>query len=39
MNLELYIDNTRVDLFKDEAITITDTQQNIRDISFSVCAF
>ena len=23
--VELYIDNTRVDLFKDEAITITDT--------------
>ena len=39
MNLELYIDNTRVDLFKDEAITITDTQQNIRDIALVFAPF
>ena len=39
MNLELYIDNTRVDLFKDEAITITDTQQNIRDIALVFTPF
>ena len=32
MNLELYINNVRVDLFKDEAITLTDSQQNIKDI-------
>ncbi len=39
MNLELYIDNTRVDLFKDEAITITDTQQNVRDIALVFAPF
>ena len=39
MNLELYIDNVRVDLFKDEAITITDTQQNIRDIALVFTPF
>ena len=39
MNLELYIDNTRVDLFKDEAITLTDTQQNIRDIALVFTPF
>lgn len=39
MNLELYISNTRVDLFKDEAITLTDSQQNIRDISLVFAPF
>ena len=39
MNLELYIDNVRVDLFTDEAITITDTQQNIRDIALVFTPF
>ena len=39
MNLELYIDNVRVDLFKDEAITLTDTQQNIRDIGLVFTPF
>ena len=39
MNLELYIDNVRVDLFKDEAITLTDTQQNIRDIALVFTPF
>ena len=39
MNLELYIDNVRVDLFKDEAITITDTQQNVRDIALVFAPF
>jgi hypothetical protein len=39
MNLELYIDNIRVDLFKDEAITLTDTQQNVRDIGLVFAPF
>ena len=39
MNLELYIDNVRVDLFKDEAITLTDSQQNVRDISVVFAPF
>lgn len=30
--LELYIDNTRVDMFQDESVTITDTLKDIRDI-------
>jgi len=33
MNLELYIEDQRVELFKDEAITLTDTIQNVKDIS------
>ena len=32
-NTELYIDGVRVDLFQDENISITDTIQNIRDLS------
>ena len=39
MNLELYINNIRVDLFQDEAITLTDTQQNIRDIGLVFAPF
>ena len=39
MNLELYINNIRVDLFKDEAITLTDSQQNIKDISVVFAPF
>tara|TARA_R100001377_G_scaffold77749_1_gene55169 strand:+ start:300 stop:2366 length:2067 start_codon:yes stop_codon:yes gene_type:complete len=39
MNLELYIDNIRVDLFKDEAITLTDSQQNIKNISVVFAPF
>lgn len=31
--IELYILNTRVDLFKDESISITDSIQNVKDIS------
>ena len=31
--VELYINNVRVDLFKDESITLTDSIQNIKDIS------
>ena len=30
--LQLYIDDTRVDLFKDESVSITQTIQNVRDI-------
>jgi len=30
--LQLYISNTRVDLFKDESVSITQTIQNVRDI-------
>ena len=39
MNLELYINNIRVDLFKDEAITLTDSQQNIKDIGVVFAPF
>ena len=39
MNLELYINNIRVDLFKDEAITLTDSQQNIKNISVVFAPF
>ena len=28
--LELYIDNTRVDMFQDESVTITDALKDIR---------
>lgn len=31
--LQLYIQNTRVDLFKDETVSLTDTIQNVRDIA------
>ena len=30
--LQLYIQDTRVDLFKDESVSITQTIQNVRDI-------
>jgi hypothetical protein len=31
--IELYILDTRVDLFDDESISITDTIQNVKDIA------
>jgi len=31
--IELYISNVRVDMFKDESVTITDTIKNIKDFS------
>jgi len=31
--LQLYIQNTRVDLFKDETVSLTDTIKNVRDIA------
>jgi len=31
--LQLYIDNQRIELFKDESVSLTQTIQNIRDIS------
>ena len=31
--VQLFISDTRVDLFKDETISITDTIQNVSDIS------
>ena len=31
--IELYINNTRVDLFKDESVTITDTIVNAKDVA------
>ena len=31
--IELYINDTKVDLFSDESVTITDSIQNVRDIS------
>lgn len=32
LEIQLYIENQRVDLFKDESVTLTDSIQNIRDI-------
>jgi hypothetical protein len=37
--IELYINNTRVDLFNDESVSITDSIQNVRDISKIYTAF
>ena len=37
--VELYISNTRVDLFKDESVTITDTIVNAKDIAKVFAAF
>lgn len=37
--VQLYIENTRVDLFEDESIVITDTIQDIKDISKIYTAF
>lgn len=31
--LQLYIDNERIDLFKDESVSLTQTIQNVKDIS------
>jgi hypothetical protein len=31
--LELYIDNIRVDMFKDESVTVTDTLKDVQDVS------
>tara|TARA_R100001463_G_scaffold124211_3_gene181116 strand:+ start:7173 stop:9302 length:2130 start_codon:yes stop_codon:yes gene_type:complete len=33
MHLDLYIENQKAELFKDEPITLTDTMQNVKDIS------
>lgn len=37
--IELYINNTKVDLFEDESVSITDSIQNVRDISKIYTAF
>jgi len=37
--VELYISNTRVDLFKDESVTITDTIVNAKDVAKVFTAF
>ena len=37
--VELYISSTRVDLFKDESVTITDTITNAKDVSKVFTAF
>ena len=39
MELQLYIENQRVELFKAETVSITDSIQNIRDISKVFTAF
>jgi hypothetical protein len=39
MNIELYIQGERVDLFKDESISLTDSIQNVRDIAKVFTAF
>ena len=33
LNLQLYIEGTEVELFKDEAVSLTQTLQNVKDIS------
>ena len=37
--IELYINETKVDLFADESVSITDSIQNVRDISKIFTAF
>lgn len=37
--VELYISNTRVDLFEDESVTITDTIVNAKDVAKVFTAF
>ena len=37
--VELYINNKRVDLFKDESLTITDTIINAKDVAKVFTAF
>ncbi len=37
--IELYIEDQKVDLFKDESVSITDSIQNVRDISKIFTAF
>jgi|5_EtaG_2_1085323.scaffolds.fasta_scaffold00220_6 hypothetical protein len=37
--IELYIGSTRVDMFKDESVTITDTIKNVKDIAKVFTAF
>ena len=39
MTIELYIEGQRVELFKDESITITDSIQNVKDIEKVFTAF
>ena len=39
MIIQLYIEGTRVDLFKDESVTITDSIQNVKDIDKIFTAF
>ena len=31
--IQLYIEGTRVDMFKDESVSITDTIKNLKDVS------
>mgnify|MGYP003647399014 CR=1 FL=1 len=38
-NIELYIEGQRVDMFKDETVSITDTIQNVKDIGKIFTAF
>lgn len=38
-NIELYIEGQRVDMFKDESVSITDTIQNVKDIGKIFTAF
>ena len=39
MTIELYIQGQRVELFKDESITITESIQNVKDIEKVFTAF
>jgi hypothetical protein len=39
MTIELYIEGQRVELFKDESVTITDSIQNVKDIEKVFTAF
>ena len=38
-NIQLYIEGQRVDMFKDESVSITDTIQNVKDIGKIFTAF
>ena len=39
MIIQLYIEGQRLELFKDESVTITDSIQNVRDIDKVFTAF
>ena len=36
-NIQLYIEGNRMDMFKDESVSLTQTIQNVKDIAISKC--